>query len=172
MFSSFPSLPILLADAELPFQDSTTGQCIPDGGCRASGGRLRNNRDGSSTCVCPSPFIVSPTSGVCVLPPSARARAARRARSQIALDYPSVEGDDHLKCPDGERACPIGGSTGYECLDVTSTLDSCTFSLVASNAFGFRLSRRWMPWRSFSRQLLDSSWSCRCHLPRVSMCNR
>ncbi|GAA5952295.1 hypothetical protein JCM3765_001931 [Sporobolomyces pararoseus] len=105
--------------------DSTTGQCIPDGGCRASGGRLRNNRDGSSTCVCPSPFIVSPTTGVCVLPPSARARAARRARSQMALDYPSVEGDDHLKCPDGERACPIGGSTGYECLDVTSTLDSC-----------------------------------------------
>ncbi|GAA6021826.1 hypothetical protein JCM11491_001534 [Sporobolomyces phaffii] len=105
--------------------DSTTGKCVPDGACRSSGGKLKHNRDGTSTCQCTSPYVSGP-SGSCVLPPSARARAARnRVRSQLSLDFPSVEGDDHLKCPDGERACPLGDSNGYECLDVTSTLDSC-----------------------------------------------
>ncbi|GAA6062728.1 hypothetical protein JCM10212_005931 [Sporobolomyces blumeae] len=103
---------------------SIGGVCVPESSCRRSGGRLRHNRDGSSYCDCPSPYIPG-TNGACVLPPSARARAARRARSQLTLDYPSVEGDDKLKCPDGERACPIGNGDGYECLDVTSTLDSC-----------------------------------------------
>jgi len=107
------------------------GQCFPDSGCRSTGGSLQNNRDGTSTCVCPSPKVTSPQN-TCVLPASARARAARiKARSQLTLDYPSVEGDDHLKCPDGERACSLGSGNGYECLDVTSTLDSCASHLVS-----------------------------------------
>lgn len=81
-----------------------------------------------------------------MLPPSARARAARKARSQVTLDYPSVDGDDHLKCPDGERACPLGDSNGYECLDVTSTLDSC-------ESFAFR---RWISAHVFSASLTVS----------------
>ncbi|GAA5901019.1 uncharacterized protein JCM6883_004724 [Sporobolomyces salmoneus] len=104
--------------------DSVTGVCVPDNACRSSGGRLQHNRDGTSTCQC-GPGRVSGPGGVCVLVPSARARANRKmARSQITLDYPSVDGDDHLKCPEMERACPLP-SGGYECLDVTSTLDSC-----------------------------------------------
>ncbi|GAA5881829.1 hypothetical protein JCM16303_006472 [Sporobolomyces ruberrimus] len=107
------------------FVANEDGVCVPESGCTSSGGRIRHNRDGTSTCVCPSPRVAN-SQGSCVLPPSARARAARnKARSQLTLDFPSVEGDDHLKCPDGERACPLGDSNGYECLDVTSTLDSC-----------------------------------------------
>ncbi|GAA5938976.1 uncharacterized protein JCM15063_004382 [Sporobolomyces koalae] len=106
------------------YYSNGSGVCVPESGCTSSGGRVRHHRDGSSECVCPSPLITS-TQGTCVLPPSARARAARnKARSQLALDYPAVEGDE-FKCPDGERACPLGDSNGYECLDVTSTLDSC-----------------------------------------------
>jgi hypothetical protein len=45
-------------------------------------------------------------------------------------------------------------------------LESNSFTDIALLFLLFFLSlRRRMPWRSYSRQLLDSSWSCRCDLP-------
>ncbi|GAA5887088.1 hypothetical protein JCM16303_007130 [Sporobolomyces ruberrimus] len=59
--------------------DSTTDSCVPDTNCENSGGQLTSNGDGSFVCTCPSPFVTSATTGVCVLPASAAARSRRRS---------------------------------------------------------------------------------------------
>ncbi|GAA6028454.1 hypothetical protein JCM8097_007036 [Rhodosporidiobolus ruineniae] len=109
------------------FSDPNHG-CLPIATCEASGGHIRRGSDGTSTCECPSPFS-SNNDGGCALPPSARARRYARSnpaqprldrREQVAL----VDGDAY-KCPDGERACPVGTSGSWECLDVTNELESC-----------------------------------------------
>ncbi|GAA5872814.1 hypothetical protein JCM8547_005711 [Rhodosporidiobolus lusitaniae] len=121
------------------FADPSLG-CLPIKTCTSSGGHLRRSPSGTSTCQCPSPFRLTPSGG-CALPPSARAH--RRSR-QLALPSSSsamesvagsregmtVDGDEQLlKCPVGERACPVPGGNGgedeWECLDVSSELSSC-----------------------------------------------
>ncbi|GAA5955450.1 hypothetical protein JCM21900_002051 [Sporobolomyces salmonicolor] len=101
--------------------------CLPNNGCTSTGGKVVSLGDGTSECQCASPYV-SNGSGGCALPASARSRNRNRtARSQLTLDSRGAQviGDDELKCPDGERACPIGSDGGWECLDVTTSLDSC-----------------------------------------------
>ncbi|GAA5999981.1 hypothetical protein JCM10207_006001 [Rhodosporidiobolus poonsookiae] len=111
------------------FADPSRG-CLPIKTCTSSGGHLRRHTDGTSSCECPSPFV-SDNSGGCTLPPSARARRLARQPSQLSLRSSDsdngaalVEGDAY-RCPDGERACPIGQNGSWECLDVTNSLEAC-----------------------------------------------
>ncbi|GAA5952302.1 hypothetical protein JCM3765_001933 [Sporobolomyces pararoseus] len=104
--------------------DTTTGSCIPDNACTNSGGLSVNNQDGTFTCNClgvPG-TIVSSSTGVCVLAPSARAR--RRNFVFNTPSYPFTSGGDSAKfCPRGETACPNGNS--FECVDTRDSLTAC-----------------------------------------------
>lgn len=99
--------------------------------------------DNASGCVCASPYVPG-VNGGCVLPPSIRARQVRAKKSQVqlaveaaspampteAIVFEEVKDEatvmfNEARCPYGETACPVGSGDGYECLDLTTSLDSC-----------------------------------------------
>ncbi|KAL8281058.1 hypothetical protein RQP46_006416 [Phenoliferia psychrophenolica] len=76
----------------------------------------------------------------CVLGPSQLPRKSKK--SQLALDDSANSEQDlrakymeshEYKCPGGERACPLGTTGGYECLDTRTSLDSCGGCLVSES---------------------------------------
>ncbi|GAA6026003.1 hypothetical protein JCM11491_001998 [Sporobolomyces phaffii] len=124
------------------YADHATGTCIPTSNCIGTGGALLNYDDGTSSCQCTSPKVVTST-GSCALPPSARARRHRRnvasgphaAHAQSvfvpstsepiaksAPPAPKLLSSEH--CPLNEQACPLS-SGGVECLDTQTSLTSC-----------------------------------------------
>ncbi|GAA5835742.1 hypothetical protein JCM3766R1_005837 [Sporobolomyces carnicolor] len=105
--------------------DSTTGTCLPADACANSGGNLVSNNDGSFVCQClPPNLVLSTSSGVCTLPPSAAARARRRSFVFNTPSYPFTSGGDSAKfCPANETACPNGNS--FECIDTRDSLTAC-----------------------------------------------
>ncbi|KAL8277394.1 hypothetical protein RQP46_010234 [Phenoliferia psychrophenolica] len=87
-----------------------------------------NTAAGSCVCVCDAGYTAS-ASGTCEpIQPVTASTAAKRKRAQLLLEsekyHPSTYNAD--RCPNGETACPFDSlSGGFECLDTTTSLDSC-----------------------------------------------
>ncbi|KAK4705796.1 hypothetical protein P7C70_g414, partial [Phenoliferia sp. Uapishka_3] len=103
------------------------GTCVPETKCLPPN-VLHANPDGTSTCQCSSPKYISDGHNGCALNPSGAARSRRRSRiiADISANVEGTPAYHAARCPGGESACRIGGlGTGYECLDVTTSLESC-----------------------------------------------
>ncbi|KAI5480749.1 acyl-CoA N-acyltransferase domain protein [Pseudohyphozyma bogoriensis] len=119
---------------------TASGQCIPTSHCPPPNTLTRTDHHATCTCHAPAwtsdnndgcrcapPYVAGPgPERTCVLPPSARAKARLSKKSQVAWTGAVVDAElDAFRCPDGERACPVGSGDGWECVDTTTSLDSC-----------------------------------------------
>lgn len=134
-----------------------TGVCIPRSTCTAPNTIVTSDGGITSTCQCATGYLPNGAGG-CVLAPSQRARmsrkqkkalvprhphaakaghqevlAARPVPAKVIAASPRVEKDVKPTCPNGETACPLT-SGGFECLDVASSLMSCEYLMVCSDA--------------------------------------
>ncbi|GAA5820565.1 hypothetical protein JCM11251_003051 [Rhodosporidiobolus azoricus] len=108
------------------FYATASGVCVPNSNCPPP--NVLTSSGTSATCSCAAGYI-SDGAGGCVLTPSARARAARHRRSfpikhGQAVFAPQTSEKPAYTCPDGETACPLP-SGGFECIDTTTSLNSC-----------------------------------------------
>jgi hypothetical protein len=90
-----------------------------------------------SHCACKSPYVCD-NAGGCKLPASQKAKSNKSKKSKSSKSskgknsknkrtggalVSQQEELDSMHCPAGEQACAIG--SGWECLDTTTSLDSC-----------------------------------------------
>ncbi|GAA5862728.1 hypothetical protein JCM8547_003527 [Rhodosporidiobolus lusitaniae] len=111
------------------FFATAAGTCVATTDCPAPNTLVQDATGTTFTCQCAAGYI-SNGAGGCVLTPSARARAARHRRAfppkhgQAVFAPQTSESRPAYTCPDGETACPLP-SGGFECIDTTTSLNSC-----------------------------------------------
>ncbi|KAL7422510.1 hypothetical protein Q5752_003158 [Cryptotrichosporon argae] len=105
------------------------GQVETNGACGCPAGQKFASKS-STTCVDICAAGQTYSDGRCIAP-SARARSNRRRLADFSLveldgdSDASVAAKVDRRCPAGMTACPVPGLSAYECLDMTSDLQSC-----------------------------------------------